>query len=163
MISVYRPILFACFVCGFALAQEATNAPAPSRLDEYMETGMEVSGVRAPYYDEEGHLQAQLFGGHAKILEGGVADVTNIRIDVYDKGEVTMTVFAPHCFTRIIEKGKEKVLSVESDGDVLIEMKQLSISGRGFTFSSDSNRFEILTEPKVLVKEAARNQKGLEL
>lgn len=149
-------------LCGAAFAQEATNAPAPTPLDEYMETGMEVSGIRAPYYDEEGNLKAQLYGGHAKILEGGVADVSKIRIDVYDRGVVTMTLFAPQCMTRVVEKGKAKVLSVESDGDVLIEMDQLSIYGRGFRFSSDSNRFEILSEPKVLVKEAARNDVGME-
>jgi len=161
MKSVFNyPIVAFLLLCGIASAQDVSNAPVASRLDNYIETGMEVSGIRAPYYDEEGNLQAQLYGGYAKILEGGVADVTNIRIDVYDKGVVVMTLFAPQCLTRVVEKGAEKVLTVESEGDVLIEMEQISIIGRGFLFSSDSNRFEILSEPKVLVKESVRYAQG---
>jgi hypothetical protein len=150
-------------LCSSVCAQEAGNDQSPSKLDEYMETGMEVSGVRAPYYDEEGNLKAELYGEHAKILEGGVAEVTNIRIDVFEDGAVFMTVFAPKCYTRVVEQGGEKFLSVESDGDVLIDMEQMTIAGRGFLFTSENNRFEILSEAKVLVKEASQDMKGLEL
>lgn len=128
-----------------------------------MDAGMEVAGVRAPYYDDEGNLKAELYGEHAKILADGVAEVTNIRIDVFEDGAVFMTVFAPLCYTRVVEQGEDKYLSVESDGDVLIDMEQMTIAGRGFLFTSESNRFEILSEAKVLVKEAAQDMKGLEL
>ena len=128
-----------------------------------METGMEVGGVRAPYYDEAGNLKAELYGEHAKILEGGIAEVTNLRIDVFEDGAVFMTVFAPQCYTRVVEQGDDKFLSVESDGDVLIHMDQMTITGRGFLFTSEHNRFEILSEAKVLVKEAAQDMKGLDL
>ena len=74
-----------------------------------------------------------------------------------------MTVFAPQCRTQVVDQGKAKILSVESDGDVLIEMKQMTITGRGFRYTSESNRFDILSEAKVLVKEAAQGMKGLEL
>lgn len=158
-----RHQLILCLLCGIACAQEASNAPPTSRLDEYMETGMEVAGVRAPYYDEAGNLKAQLYGGHARMLQGGMADVTNLRIDVYEDGKVVMTVFAPKCLTRVVEKGKEQILAVESDGDVLIDMEQMTVSGRGFRFSSDSNRFEILSDARILVKEAARRDEGVEL
>lgn len=150
-------------MCSSVCAQEAVNDQPPSRLDEYMESGMEVAGVRAPYYDEEGQLKAELYGEQVKIIGGGVADVTNIRIDVYEQDAVFMTVFAPRCQTRVVEQGAEKVLVVESDGDVLIEMEQMTIAGRGFRFTSTSNRFEILSEAKVLVKEAAPDVKGLAL
>ncbi len=162
MNRVFRHSIALCFACAMAYAQDVA-LPVSSGLDEYMETGMEVSGVRAPYYDEDGNLQAELYGGHAKVLEGGVVDVTNLRIDVYDEGAVAMTIFAPQCFSQVDEKGKEQVLSVESAGDVLITMEQMTIIGHGFRFSSDSNRFEILSEAKVLVNESARNVEGLEL
>jgi hypothetical protein len=152
-----------CLVCGIACAQEDRNDQSPSKLDSYMETGMEVAGIRAPYFDDEGKLKAELYGEHAKILEGGVAEVTNIRIDVFEHDTVFMTVFAPHCYTRVVEQDGEKVLFVESTGDVLIDMEQMTIAGRGFLFTSESNRFEILAEAKVLVKEAAQEMKGLEL
>lgn len=149
---------------GFAGAQDpSTNTLAISSLDEYVETGMEVTGVRAPYYDDDGKLRARLYGGKARILEGGRANVTDIRIDVFEDGVEIMTVYAPQCITQVEEKGKKKILAVESDGDVLIEMEQMTIIGRGFRFSSDSNRFEILSEAKVLVKDSERNMKELTL
>ena len=163
MKHVLNHLLTLLALCISVCAQEAGDEPSPSKLDEYMETGMEVGGVRAPYYDEEGTLKAELFGEHAKILEGGIAEVTNIRIDVFEEGAVFMTVFAPKCYTQVVEQGEEKFLSVESEGDVLIDMEQMTIAGRGFLFTSENNRFEILSEAKVLVKEAAQNMKGLEL
>ena len=163
MKHVLNHLLTVLALCSSVCAQEAGDEPSPSKLDEYMETGMEVGGVRAPYYDEEGTLKAELFGEHAKILEGGIAEVTNIRIDVFEEGAVFMTVFAPKCYTQVVEQGEEKFLSVESEGDVLIDMEQMTIAGRGFLFTSENNRFEILSEAKVLVKEAAQNMKGLEL
>ncbi|MEA2068025.1 MAG: hypothetical protein U9P12_02380 [Verrucomicrobiota bacterium] len=156
-------ILAALFICGVACARDAALVPSASKLDEYMETGMEVAGVRAPYYDDEGNLKAQLYGGYAKILEGGVADVTNLRIDVFQDRKVFMSVFAPQCFTKIVEEGGKKTLSVYSDGDVLIDMEQMTVSGRGFRFTSEENRFEILHDSKVLVRESARGMKGVEL
>ncbi|MBN2162413.1 MAG: hypothetical protein JXR25_03270 [Pontiellaceae bacterium] len=153
MAGLYRYVIAGCALCCTALAQESEVSSAV-RLDGYMETGMQVSGVRAPYYDEKGNLKAQLFGGHAKMLEGGVADVTDIRIEVYEEGIVVMTLFAPQCFTRVVEQEGTKVLSVESEGDVLIEMKQVSVSGRGFRFNSSTTQFEILANATVLVESA---------
>jgi hypothetical protein len=163
MKHVLNHFLAVLALCSSVCAQEADLDQSPSKLDEYMEIGMEVGGVRAPYYDEEGNLKAELYGEHAKILAGGIAEVTNIRIDVFEDGAVFMTVFAPRCYTQVVEQGGDKFLSVESDGDVLIDMEQMTIAGRGFLFTSENNRFEILSEAKVLVKEAAQNMKGLEL
>jgi hypothetical protein len=52
---------------------------------------------------------------------------------------------------------------VKSDGDVLIDMEQMTIFGNGFHFTSENNRFEIKDHAKVLVKESAANMKGLSL
>lgn len=151
-------------ISGTAPAQsDTTNTPSVSSLDAYMETGMEVSGIRAPYYDDEGNLIARLYGGRAKMMEGGMADVTHIRIDVFEEDEQVMTVYAPQCFTRVMEGESGRILSVESEGDVLIDMEQLTISGKGFRYTSDSSRFEILSEARVLVKDSTQNMKDLEL
>ncbi len=131
-----------------------------------MESGMEVEGIQAPYYDDKGNLKALLYGDFAKVLADGVADITNLRIDVYQDGEIMMTVFAPQCFSRMIEpdgSAGKKVLSVYSEGDVLIELESMSIAGRGFDFSSDDSRFTIHHDSKVLVKKAALGKGGLEL
>ena len=160
MKHILRHLLVLFSVCGFVRAQD--SAP-PSMLDDYMETGMEVAGVRAPYYDDEGNLQAQLYGGYAKVLEGGVADVTNLRIDIFEDKKVLMSIFAPQCYTQIEELDGQKTLTVYSDGYVLIDMDEMTISGKGFRFTSEQNQFEILHDSKVLVKESARNSQGIDL
>jgi len=145
------------------LAQERGGEPAPSRLAGYMEPGTEASGVRAPYYDEQGNLQAQLYGEHAKVMGGGMAEITNLRIDVYRDGQVAMTIFAPKCFSHMDESREtpgKKVLSLSSEGAVLIELGEVSIAGRGFRFTSEDNRFEILHDSKVLIKAPARSRNG---
>ena len=154
--------IMALLACCAALAQESTNAPSASRLDEYMTAGMEVGGIRFPYYDDSGELKAQLYGGKARILGGGAAEVTNLRIDVFEDRKVFMSLYAPKCRTEIKETDGKRKLVVHSDGKVLIDLEQMTISGRGFRFSSEENRFEILHDSKVLVKEAARNMPGVE-
>ena len=134
-------------MCGMACAQN---------MD--MGAGMEVSGFRVPDYDDQGQLRAQLYGEHAKVLEGGEVEITNLKIEMYKDGEVSMTVFSPHCF---FNKDSRQA---HSEGRVLIESGLMTIVGRGFTWSAEAGRFEILHDSKVLVKEAAKtNMKELEL
>ena len=112
--------------------------------------GMEVSGFRVPDYDEQGQLRAQLYGEYAKILEGGVAEITNLKIDMYRDGTIAMTAFSPHCFFNM------ESLKAWGSGDVLLESEMMTVVGKGFTCSSALGSFEILKESKVLVKEAAQ-------
>jgi len=124
-------------VCSVAVAQD-------------FGTGMEVSGFRVPDYDDQGALRAQLYGGHAKVLEGGEVEITNLKIEMYKDGKVAMTVFSPHCFFNMDTR------QARSEGRVLIESGLMTIVGRGFTWSAEAGRFEILHDSKVLVKQAAQ-------
>ena len=120
--------------------------------------GMEVSGFRVPDYDEQGELRAQLYGESAKVLEKGVVEITNLKIEMYKDGEVAMTVFSPHCFFNM------ETREAHSEGRVLIESGLMTIVGRGFTWSAAAGRFEILHDSKVMVKKAAQAEmKELEL
>ncbi len=162
MIRLIVQLIIISLICSSAAAQTNDLASSAS-LDEYMETGAEIAGIRWPYYDDEGNLQAQLYIGVVRKMEGTRADVSDMRIDVYDDGEVSMTMYAPRCITWFEETADGNILFVESEGDVLIEMEQMTICGRGFRFSSSGNRFEILSEARVLVKESARNAERLSL
>jgi hypothetical protein len=134
-------LLFRCLVpvllCGMAIAQD-------------FGVGMEVSGFRVPEYDEHGELRAQLYGEHAKVLDQGEVEITNLKIEMYKDGEVVMTVYAPHCFFNMESR------QARSEGRVLIESDMMSVIGRGFVWSAEAGRFEILNESKVLVKQAAK-------
>lgn len=158
-----RQLIFLLAVPAFLYAQESRKAKPSFNLQDYIAVGDGLADVSVPYYDEDGNLQAQLYGGFAKMVEDEVIDVTNLKIEVYEKGEVIMTIFAPQCFTAIDESGGTKKLMVHSDGDVLIEMEQMTVAGRGFKYSSERNRFEILSDSRVLVKRAARAMEGVEL
>ena len=132
-------------VCSVAVAQD-------------FGTGMEVSGFRVPDYDDQGALRAQLYGGHAKVLEGGEVEITNLKIEMYKDGAVVTTVFLPQCFFNT------ETHFAKSDGRVLIESEAMTVVGRGFVWSAEGGRFDILHESRVLVKAAAKSEmKGLEL
>jgi hypothetical protein len=121
-------------------------------------TGMELSGLRVPDYDDQGQLRAQLYGEHFVVLESGEVEITNLKIDLYKDGKVAMTVFSPHCFFNRDTK------QAHSDGRVLIESGAMTVAGLGFTWSAKAGQFEILHDSKVLVKEAAHAElKELEL
>lgn len=137
MKCVLNYFLVLLVVCGVAVAQD-------------FGTGMEVSGFRVPDYDDQGTLRAQLYGEHAKVLEGGEVEITNLKIEMFKDGKVAMTVFSPHCFFNMDSR------QAHSEGRVLIESGLMTIVGRGFAWSAEAGRFEILHESKVLVKEAAK-------
>jgi hypothetical protein len=123
-----------------------------------MGTGMEISGFRVPDYDDQGQLRAQLYGEYAKVLEDGDVEITNLKIEMYKDGEVAMTMFAPHCFFN------KDTRQARSDGDVLIDSEMMTVVGRGFTWSAEAGRFEIMHDSKVLLKETAQaGMKELEL
>jgi hypothetical protein len=134
-------LLFRCLVpallCGVVIAQD-------------MGVGTEASDLRVPDYDEQGELRAQLYGEHFKVLAEGEVEITNLKIEMYKDGEVVMTVFAPHCFFNMDSR------QARSDGRVLIESGLMTVVGRGFVWSAEAGRFEILNESKVLVKQAAK-------
>ena len=138
-------ILALVCVCALACAQE-------------LGSGMEISGFRVPDYDDHGRLRAQLYGEHAKVLDGGEIEISNLKIEMYQDGEVAVTVFSPHCFFNM------ETRRARSDGKVLIESGMMTLVGRGFTWSAEAGRFEVLHDSKVLVKEAAKAEmKELEL
>jgi hypothetical protein len=114
-----------------------------------MGAGMEVSGFRVPDYDDAGQLRAQLYGGYAKVLDGGLVEITNLKIEMYREGKVAMTLFAPHCFFNM------ETHQARSEGRVLIESEMMTVVGIGFTWSSEDGRFDILHDSKVLVKQGA--------
>jgi hypothetical protein len=121
-------------------------------------TGMEISGFRVPVYDDDGQLQAQLYGEFAKVLEDDEVDITNLKIEMYKDGKVAMTGFLPQCFFNT------ETRFAKSDGQVLIESESMTVTGRGFVWAFDGGRIEILHESKVLVKESATaGMKELEL
>jgi len=135
-----------------ALLAFLAGVRAPAKESPLATGTMEVSGFRVPDYDETGRLRAQLFGGHAKFLDDDRVEITDLKIELYKDGELSMTLYAPQCIFDTTKK------TATSDGEVLAESESMTTFGRGFFWSAGAQRFEIFHEAKVLVKPAARTQ-----
>jgi hypothetical protein len=115
--------------------------------------GQTVTGFRVPDYDEENNLKSQLFGDFAKVLPDGVIEITGLKIDFYQEGEVGMTVTAPHC------KYNQRRGLAESDSDVRIERENMVVTGIGFIWSGKEESFLIRQKAKVVLKDVRRHVK----
>jgi hypothetical protein len=114
------------------------------------DTAQTVTGFRVPDYDAEGHLKSELFGELARVLPDGVIEISQLKIDVYNKDRVDMTVTAPKCAYN------QKDGLAKSDSDVRISRENMVVTGVGFTWNGQSQRFEILNQAKVVLKDAHR-------
>ncbi len=135
MNRVWRAILAAFLVALAARAQQKDPAQT-------------VSGFRVPEYDDEGHLKSELFGEFARVLPDGVIEISQLKIDVYNKGQVDMTVTAPQCAYN------QKEGLAKSDSDVRIARENMVVTGVGFSWNGQNERFEILNKAKVVLKDA---------
>jgi len=105
-----------------------------------------VTGFRVPEYDENNNLKSQLFGDFAKVLPDGVIEITQLKIDFYQDGEVGMTVTAPKCIYH------QKKGIAESDSDVRISRENMVVTGTGFRWSNKEENFQILNDAKVVLR-----------
>ena len=118
----------------------------------------EISGFRVPDYDEEGNLKSQLHGDYAKIRPNDEVEITNLKIETYDRGsEPEMLVTSPHCvYNR--QSG-----SARSESALRIARDNMIITGEGYVWDSGSERFIIRRKARVVLKNASGNiQKGTE-
>jgi hypothetical protein len=138
MSRAWTAILAAGLMTLAAGAQQADNAQT-------------VSGFRVPEYDDENNLKSELFGEFARVLPDGVIEISQLKIDVYNKkGKVDMTVTAPKCAYN------QKEGLAKSDTDVRIARENMVVTGVGFSWNGQNERFEILNKAKVVLKEAQK-------
>ena len=110
------------------------------------QAGMELEGFRVPEYDDDGTMKSQLFGKRALMRKNNKVVITDLRIEFYDAGKSNAVVTAPHClYDRVRQTAK-------SPGAVKIEMEEMTVTGRGFTGSGKEQRFTILNDAKVVLK-----------
>ncbi len=110
------------------------------------EAGKTLQGFQVPEYDEQGNLKSQLFGDYAEILPDGSVQITNLRIEAYEKGQKAMEVTAPACLYN------ERTKQATSDTDIKIERDNMIVTGTGFAWDSAQNRIEIQNNVKVVLK-----------
>ena len=127
----------------------ALLAGVPARgAEEDEEAVQTVTGFRVPEYDAQNNLKSQLFGAFAKVLPGGLIDITDLKMEFFQDGKLDMTVTAPQC-TYDQDGGVAK-----SDAEVEIVRENMVVTGRGFSWEGKAQRFQILHEAKVVLKQA---------
>lgn len=109
-----------------------------------------VTGFRVPEYDDQGTLKSQLFGEFAQIYPNGVAEINEVKMEVYRQGEVDMRVTAPHC---IYDPSGGRA---GSKTGVKISRENMVVTGVGFRWEAKDETFQILSQVKVILKNARK-------
>jgi hypothetical protein len=105
-----------------------------------------ISDFRVPEFDANGVKKSEVLGRQAEILPDGQVKITDLKILMFKEGVVEATILADECtFDR-----KEK--SAFSNSAVSIDRGIMKVTGRGFRWSSVSQRIEILNESRVVLK-----------
>ena len=98
-----------------------------------------------PEYDEAGQLKTMVSGDQARVNSDGSIDVTNLKIVFYEKGQPAMRVTSPRCtYNREIQMA-------ESNSRVLIERKEIMLSGVGFRCRLKDKQMRINSNAKVVL------------
>lgn len=118
-----------------------------------------ITGFRVPSYDREGNLTSQMFGERAQILPDGNVEIAELRMEFYDAdGAETnrllqMRVTSPRCHY-------DRASGVAtSEAPVRIARDNMVVTGVGFRWTGESERLEIYSEAKVVLKDVKRSIK----
>ena len=125
----------ACVLWPAAPAPAQALANAPQVFNDF----------RLPEYDESGRIKTDVRGDQAVMHTNGVMEVTNVRVVFYEDGKPVIRMSAPRC-TYYAEKQV-----VESNSRVLIEHKEILISGVGFRCRLKDRQMKISSAAKVVL------------
>ena len=126
----------------------AWTAPIPDAEAQMGMDGQVIRGFEVPEFDRENRLRSRLYGELARMLSDGKVDITGMRIEFYDDDrEVEMRVSAESCLYNRVSG------SATSETGIRIARENMIITGRGFDWDAESERFEIHNEAKVVFKD----------
>jgi hypothetical protein len=113
-----------------------------------------MKGFRVPSYDAEGNLTSQMFGDFARILPDGMVEITELRMEFYEKSSTNqateMRVSSPRCLYHRL-KG-----TAESDDTIRIARDNMVVTGRGYSWNNTDEVMKIRNDAKVVLKDARR-------
>jgi hypothetical protein len=112
--------------------------------------GMEMSGFRAPEYDAQGNMTAQLFGRHAEVGVSGEVKIDQLRLEFYQTGEKFATVESPFCFYNSQKR------EAYSDAVVSAVAEKIKVTGRRFEWKPALHNVRIFEDVHVVVENSGR-------
>lgn len=105
--------------------------------------GQAVKGFRLPEYDENGKLKQQLYGETATFLQDGIIELTGLKIEMFNKGEVSARIFSPLC---AYDPNRKRAASKEH---IRIVVEKGVLTGDGFAWNGENQQFQIFKNAKV--------------
>lgn len=129
---------FRCVVVLSGVAALVAAAQAP--------LNMRARSVWYPTYDSGGKMTAQVLGESAVVQADGCIKVTGFKMELLDDGVIDVRITADECLYR------PKEGSASSESNVVVERKNLVISGRGFTWSAEDHVVQIRENTRVVLR-----------
>ncbi len=107
--------------------------------------GQEVRGFTLPEYDEDGNLRQELYGETATLLDGGLMQLSGLRIEFFDQGRLAARVRAPECALDQLAK------RAASRSHIRIVTDKGVLSGDGFAWNGENEQFQIFQNVRVVL------------
>jgi len=115
-----------------------------------LQPGQEVEGFRVPNFDEQGQLKSQLFGDRAVVRSSDLIELENVRVELYRDGLVETRISSPHCLYL------RRARVVQSTSSIFIVRGDVQVTGENYRYDQRRDRFMILTNAKVVIRNARR-------
>ncbi len=127
----------------FALAFALLAASALPALAQF--AGQTVRGFRLPEYNDDGTLRQLLSSEAATILEGGLLQLVNPQIELYNHGVVSVRIEAPEC---AFDQARKRAASREH---IRIVTDKAVLTGDGFAWNGENEQFQIFSNVRVSI------------
>ncbi|MBP5788290.1 MAG: hypothetical protein J6Y19_10810 [Kiritimatiellae bacterium] len=126
-----------------ALAFALLAASASPALAQF--AGQTVRGFRLPEYNDDGTLRQLLSSESATILEGGLLQLGNPQIELYNHGLVSVRIQAPEC---AFDQARKRAASREH---IRIVTDKAVLTGDGFAWNGENEQFQIFSNVRVSI------------
>lgn len=100
----------------------------------------EIRDFRVPEFDASGVLKSEIFGDLAKMLPDDRIAITGLRIIMYKGKETDAILTAAHC---TVDRRSKNAFS---NAEMKIVRGNVTITGKGFRWSAENQRIEILNK-----------------
>ena len=134
--TFFRGLLAAAAV----LAALFAALPARAQL-----AGQAVKGFRLPEYNPDGTLRQNLFGETATLLEGGLLQLTGLKIEFFNHGVLSARATADEC---ALDQANKRAAS---RSHIRIVTDKGIRSGDGFAWNGENEQFQIFENVRVVI------------
>jgi hypothetical protein len=130
------------------LAAAALAAGLAGAWAQTLDAPRTVKGFRLPQRDEQNRLKSQFLGESAEVQSNGNIRVVGARLELYKEGRLDAVAESSEC---LYDKAKETISSASA---IRIENDGAVITGVGWKWERSEETATILTEAKVVLKNA---------